>query len=130
MKQHFANAIRPHVQLEIERAEQAELRGGFEAAFKHLERAHVLGQTSTREHVRVHWKMLRWGLRQHGSRRLREVLGQVPRIAGAATKTKIGFVPSGNTGGADVSAFKSFPIPQDLQTLIDEASGSSQGAKY
>jgi hypothetical protein len=62
--------------------------------------------------------MLQWGIRH---RRPREVLGQVLRLLGAATKTAIGLVPEGNTGGANVSALKPMPIPQDLSAIIRQA---------
>jgi hypothetical protein len=62
--------------------------------------------------------MLLWGVRR---RRLREVAGQVLRIVGAATKTTFGLVPSGNTGGSNVSPFRRLPIPVELQSIIDEA---------
>jgi hypothetical protein len=62
--------------------------------------------------------MLLAGLRQ---RRARQVLGQLFRIAGAATKTPFGLVPPGNTGGANVSPFRRLPIAVDLQRLIDAA---------
>jgi hypothetical protein len=114
----FTKRIRPHVNVEVERAQRAEERGDFSAAFHHLERAHVLGQLSTREHVRVHWLMLVWGAKR---RKLREVLGQMLRIIGAATKTAFGLVPSGNTGGADISPFKPLPVPADLAEIIASA---------
>jgi hypothetical protein len=66
----------------------------------------------------VHLHMLQWGIRH---RRPREVLGQVLRLLGAATKTAIGLVPEGNTGGANVSALKPMPIPQDLSAIIRQA---------
>ncbi|MEQ9447362.1 MAG: DUF3703 domain-containing protein, partial [Rhodospirillaceae bacterium] len=79
---------------------------------------HILGQRSTAQHVRVHLLMVRWAVRNHN---MREVLGQFTRVIGAATKTWIGLVPTGNTGGADVSAFKPMAIPDDLAELIDAA---------
>ena len=87
----------------------------FAASFRHLERAHVLGQNSTVEHVRVHWRMLLWSLRRHD---LREAVGQIFRIVGATTMTGIGLVPDGNTGGSNVSPFLRMPVPPDLATLI------------
>lgn len=86
--------------------------------FAHLERAHILGQYSTRDHVRVHMAMLRWGIAQ---RDFREVAGQLIRIAAAATKTMFGWVPTGNTGGANVSPIKPMPIPADLAEIIASA---------
>ena len=109
----FARRIRPHVERELALAASA---SDARTAFAHLERAHVLGQASTREHVRVHWRMLRHGLAQRDAR---EILGQMLRIVGAATKTAIGFVPAGNTGGADVSPFRPMPIATDLQVILE-----------
>jgi hypothetical protein len=113
----FARRIRPFVQHELDAAAQHESLGEFDSAFACLERAHVLGQASTVEHVRVHWAMLRWALRQHAAN---EAVGQAWRIAGALLKTWL-WVPAGNTGGAGVSGFKPIPVSADLQRLIDFA---------
>lgn len=110
----FTARIRPAVERELEAARVASAPG----AFAHLERAHVLGQSSTRLHVRVHWRMLVWGLRQRSAK---EVFGQALRIAGAALLTPFGLVPAGNTGGANVSPLVPMPIPHDLQGEIDAA---------
>ena len=83
--------------------------------FHYLERAHILSQYSTRDHVRVHVAMLGWA-REQGD--LREAFGQVVRIVGAATKTAIGLIPVGNTGGANVSPIKPMPLPTDLAEII------------
>jgi len=77
--------------------------------------AHVLGQASTREHVRVHWQMLRWAARQ---RQPQELAAQVLRIIGAAVLTAAGLVPEGNTGGGNVSAFRRLPVPPGLAAII------------
>ncbi len=90
------------------------------ASFHRLERAHVLSQASTRDHVRVHWHMLMWGLRQ---RKPREVIGQILRIIGASTKTVLGLVPTGNTGGANVSPFKTLPVSEDLALILSRSAG-------
>ena len=74
----FARRIRPLVQHELDIAACHEARGDFRAAFVHLERAHVLGQASTVEHVRVHWAMLHWALRQRAAA---EAAGQAWRLA-------------------------------------------------
>ncbi len=87
----------------------------------HLERAHVLGQESTYWHVHVHYLMLLWAFRY---RSVREILGQVFRIVGAATKTAFGLVPQGNTGGANVSPFRKMPIAPELADVIDRAKAS------
>ena len=109
----FANNIRPHVDAELQAA-----RTDAANEFAHLERAHVLGQASTREHVRVHWHMLLWAWR---NRNPRELFGQLFRIVGAATKTFVGFVPTGNTGGANVSPLKPMPVDPELAELIRRA---------
>jgi hypothetical protein len=58
----FAQRIRRYVQAELDDATACEARGEPVSAFGYLERAHILGQRSSVEHVRVHWAMLspRW----------------------------------------------------------------------
>ena len=112
----FATHLSRSVQTELEAAALAESRGHFDTACRHLERAHVIGQRSTLAHVVVHRRMFGFAWRQG---RRREMLGQLGRIAGAALFTAVGLVPRGNTGGADVSAFRRMPIPPDLQAAID-----------
>jgi len=119
----FGRRIRPYVESEILAAYQAEAQGKPDVAFLHLERAHILGQTSTVEHVRVHWHMFLWSIRQ---RNVRECLGQLLRIVGAAIGTAIGLVPQGNTGGTNVNPFKRMPIPPELAALIEEARASGR----
>jgi len=113
----FADNIRPYVDLELRAAAQ-----DASQEFAHLERAHVLGQASTREHVRVHWHMLTWAWRHRDGR---ELAGQLLRIVGAATKTFIGLVPTGNTGGANVSAVQPMPLDPELAAIIARARGNS-----
>ncbi|MBX3603639.1 MAG: DUF3703 domain-containing protein [Piscinibacter sp.] len=113
----FARRIRPFVRRELAAAAHRERRGDFATSFSHLERAHVLGQASTIEHLRVHWAMFRWALRHH---RASEAFGQAWRLAAAVLKTWL-WVPPGNTGGAAVSGFRPMPIPADLQRLLDAA---------
>lgn len=114
----FHANIAPDVEAELRAAQAAEARGEAAQAFRHLEAAHVLGQASTRHHVRAHWAMLRWGLRQ---RDLREVWGQAIRLIGAATKTAFGLVPRGNTGGARISPWRSLPLDPEHARRIEAA---------
>lgn len=111
----FGARIRPQVDAELLAAKQAVANGDSAASFHHLERAHVLGQTSTVEHVRVHVRMLGWGMRY---RRPREILGQAQRIIGAAIATPMRLIPHGNTGGSNVHPFRSMPVPPDLAQVI------------
>jgi hypothetical protein len=92
-------------------------QGDRNKAFSMLEDAHVIGQQSTYFHCLVHYKMLQHGLRY---RDFKEVFGQVFRLVGAFTKTAIGLVPIGNTGGANMSPFKRLPVSKDNQAILDE----------
>jgi hypothetical protein len=113
----YANNIRPAVTRELELALSMESIDPV-GAFHHLERAHVLGQSSTGQHMRAHIAMLQWAVRQRAPG---EFVGQVLRLVGAATKTAIGVVPEGNTGGANVSPFRRLSIPDDLRNQIASA---------
>ena len=88
----------------------------YDLCFRHLERAHILGQRSYIPHVKSHLWMLRVGIQQ---RNLKEIVGQCVRILGSAGSL-IGVVPIGNTGGSNVSAIKPMPIPADLARYFDE----------
>lgn len=103
---------------EITLADERAAAGDLATAFSHLERAHVLGQASTRNHTRVHWRMFKLALRMNSAR---EIWGQIIRIVGAATKTPLGIYPRGNTGGANVWFFKPMPVPNDLQVILDSS---------
>ena len=99
---------------EVERADQALGRNDFEATFRHLERAHVLGQRMTGRHSYIHWRMLVAGLRRGDAR---EVVGQLPRIVASILFTRL-WVPRGNTGRARVSAFQPMSVSDDLRHLV------------
>ncbi len=99
---------------EVASADEALQRNDFEAAFRHLERAHVLAQRVTGRHTFIHWRMLVAGLRR-GDRR--EVVGQVPRLVASILFSRL-WVPRGNSGRSRVSAFKPMPVPRDLQHLV------------
>lgn len=114
----FVRRIRPSVQAELDAAQSANAAGDAERAFRHLERAHVLGQAATVLHVRVHWQMFCWA---KGRRDAGEAIGQIWRAAAAAVFTWAGWVPQGNTGGTNVSGLRRMPIAPDLQRLINSA---------
>ena len=114
----FGRRIRPYVHAELMAAKTRRRGGDSTASFKRLERAHVLGQVSTRQHALVHWRMLRWAVRQ---RQVSEIGAQAFRIVGAAVLTGVGLVPEGNTGGGNVSAFRRQPVARDLATIIAAA---------
>lgn len=106
------------IEAEINRADRLTVGGRYESAFHHLERAHILGQASTYQHTRVHWRMLKLAFKLGYAR---EVWGQIIRIAGASIKTPFGIYPTGNTGGSNVWFFKPMPIPDDLRRIMEES---------
>ncbi|GHB72570.1 hypothetical protein GCM10008107_22460 [Psychrosphaera saromensis] len=118
MNSTFTKNIKPFVDAELQLASIAYSQADKVNAFKHLENAHVIGQNSTYLHVKVHCLMFVWALKE---RKLKELLGQIMRIFGAATKTAIGLVPEGNTGGANVSPFKVMPISTEHAHYIKTA---------
>ena len=103
------------IEIELAAAADFALRGQFQDSFRKLERAHILSQSSTWQHVRVHYRMLRWAVQRKDSG---EMIGQLLRIVGAATKTAIGLVPPGNTGGSNVSPLRAMRVPEDLKVLL------------
>ncbi|MEM1262441.1 MAG: DUF3703 domain-containing protein [Pseudomonadota bacterium] len=117
-KLEFTAAIAPYVRASISAAKKARLCGDSAQEFAALERAHVLGQESSYWHVCVHARMLMWGLR---NRSAREVIGQTVRLIGAASKTVLGWVPTGNTGGSNVSPFQTMSIDPALAESIQSA---------
>lgn len=62
--------------------------------------------------------MLLWAMHNH---KPSEASGQAWRLITAALMTGFGWLPEGNTGGANVSGFRRMPIPPDLQQIIDAA---------
>ena len=116
----FTSAISKHVQEELSQAEARMAQGKPKEAFAHLEDAHVLGQRSTKWHVVAHLRMLQWAVR---NRDRREFLGQLFRIIGAATMTAIGLVPTGNTGGSNVSPFRPMPLKDRHKRILDGITG-------
>ena len=107
-------SLRSVVRAELEHAKHARRSGELDRAFAHLERAHVLGQQLTWLHVRAHLGMLRIGWMR---RDIREVAGQLSRIIAAAVFSRI-WVPSGNTGGANVPAMRRMPIADELRAIL------------
>ncbi|WP_105258289.1 DUF3703 domain-containing protein [Pseudoalteromonas sp. T1lg88] len=114
----FTQAIRSAVLRELVMARRARLSTQRTQEFKHLENAHVLGQESTYWHTYIHWRMLVWGWK---NKAYSEVVGQILRIVGAISKTAIGLLPTGNTGGANVSPFKPMPLSSECAQAIAQA---------
>ena len=107
-------AMRQAYDMELDAARAATTAGRVDVAFHHLERAHVLAQRWTFEHVETHWLMLRLGA---ATGAWHEVIGQVKRILAAAVFSRI-WVPIGNTGRAHVGATRPMPVPADLHDVL------------
>ena len=111
--------LKPSYLAELEAARRAEGAGDFQTAFTHLERAHILSQKYALAHAATHLRMLRLGWR---TRDVREVLGQLTRTIAALVFSRI-WVPVGNTGRANVSAFAPMPVPEDLAEILGKTHG-------
>lgn len=94
---------------------QAMSATNLELAWRHLERAHILGQPWFVQHTQVHWLMLKFGIRIKNKK---EILGQLPRLLVGGVKSFVGKIPTGNTGGANVPPLRSMEIPADLQEML------------
>jgi|TARA_R110002096_G_scaffold316080_2_gene510550 hypothetical protein len=111
--------LKPSYIAELEATRRAEGAGDFQTAFTHLERAHILSQKYALAHAATHLRMLRLGWR---TRDVREVLGQLTRTIAALVFSRI-WVPVGNTGRANVSAFAPMPVPEDLAEILGKTHG-------
>jgi len=101
---------------ELDKAIELYNKNEFDTSFTHLERAHILGQTYVIPHTQSHWWMLKLGWKKSD---VREVVGQITRIVASLLFSKI-WVPTGNTGGANVNPLKPMPVPEDLQRILNE----------
>ncbi|PTB33051.1 hypothetical protein DAT36_08370 [Photobacterium phosphoreum] len=115
MMSNFSQNIAPYVKKEMIKAYRAQKRDDPATEFRYLENAHVLGQESTYWHVKVHYLMLCWAIKQ---RDIKEINGQLIRIVGAALLTAIDDVPIGNTGGSNVHSLKVMPISAKHAEII------------
>ena len=118
-------ALREAIEAAFRAADERAAAGDAAGAFAALERAHVLGQRHTPTHLRAHYRMLRHGIARRDAR---EVAGQLLRLAGAALMTWA-WVPEGNAGGANVSAFRSMEIADELRRLIEPPEPDRRGPK-
>jgi hypothetical protein len=91
-------------------------RQELQISWRHLERAHILGQSYPIEHTIVHFQMLKFGL---GIKNWKEVIGQIPRLLAGGVKSFIGKIPIGNPGGANVHPLQPMEIPEDLKKILD-----------
>ena len=110
--------IRTRLQQNLIESSQARKSKDFDCCWALLEDAHVLSQPWARLHVRVHGSMFVAAMAQ---RDVREVRGQLSRIAVAGPGSLSGRYPTGNTGRARVPATQPMPIRSDLAKMLEQA---------
>ncbi len=108
-------ALKPYFEKEISEAANAYIKGHLQQSWRHLERAHILGQPYPFAHSYVHWKMLLFGIK---TKNTKEIIGQIPRLLVGGVKSFVGNIPVGNTGGANVPPLQPMEIPEDLISII------------
>lgn len=111
-------SLEPYFIYELNQYKSQYKRNKLDEAWNHLERAHILGQKYPMAHSLVHWKMLLFGIK---IKNLKEITGQIPRLIFGGVKSFVGKIPTGNPGGANVPALKTFPIEKELQDIFYKA---------
>ncbi|MCK0097817.1 DUF3703 domain-containing protein [Qipengyuania sp. S6317L1] len=109
--------IKTFLQDQYRDARSAENAGKIEDAWASLERAHIVAQGMFAPHLYSHWRMLALATKTAD---IREVFGQLMRLALAPLGNLTGRLPIGNTGRSDVSAFAHMDIPTDLQAILKD----------
>ncbi len=107
--------LKVHYADELQKYRKQLMNRSLIVAWRHLERAHILGQAWPIEHTYVHWEMFKFGIHIKSTR---EILGQLPRLLVGGVKSFVGVIPVGNTGGADVPPLMPMEIPDDLKQLM------------
>ena len=110
--------IRKTINRKLTGAREARMFKNFDRCWSLLEDAHVLSQPWARMHVRVHGSMFVAAVVQ---RDVREVRGQLSRIAVAGPGSLSGRYPTGNTGRARVPATQPMPIAGELAEVLQRA---------
>jgi hypothetical protein len=113
--------LKPFYQKELSEAAIAFSKEQFQQSWRHLERAHILGQPYPFAHSLVHWKMLLFGIK---TKNTKEIIGQIPRLLISGVKSFVGNIPLGNTGGANVPPLQPMEIPEDLLIIIQTHSSN------
>ena len=108
--------LKIHYLQELENYEREVSKADLRAAWRHLERAHIIGQAFFKQHTQVHWLMLRFGIK---IKNRKEILGQLPRLLVGGIKSFVGVIPIGNTGGANVPPLQAMEIREDLKKILN-----------
>lgn len=119
MRLHFVIplGLKEHFENELRLARSTFDQGQLQVSWRHLERAHILGQAWPVQHTKAHWRMMDFALKIKSKK---EILGQIPRLLVGGVKSFVGEIPVGNTGGADVPPLKSMDIPYDLLVILNK----------
>ena len=110
-------ALKPFYRQELLLAKLEFDKKHYQQSWRHLERAHILGQPYPAAHTAVHWKMLGFGIKIKSRK---EIIGQIPRLLVGGIKSFVGKIPVGNTGGANVPPLQAMEIPEDLVVIINK----------
>ncbi len=110
--------IRTRLRQNLIESRQARKLKDYDRCWALLEDAHVLSQPWALMHVRVHGSMFVTAIVQ---RDVREVRGQLSRIAVAGPGSLSGRYPTGNTGRARVRATQPMPITGELAEVLQRA---------
>lgn len=119
MKLHFKipEGLKKHLKDELLKSKETFNKGELQTSWRHLERAHILGQAYPIEHSQAHWQMLLFAFRIKNTK---EIIGQIPRLLVGGVKSFVGEIPIGNTGGANVPPLKPMEIPEDLKNILNK----------
>lgn len=112
---HMNKNLRYYYELELEESGIAIKNKKIELAWKHLERAHILGQFFWKAHAYSHYKMLVLSFK---SKNMREFFSQIPRLILAIPGSVLHIAPKGNVGTGRVGIFERMTVPEDLQKIL------------
>lgn len=117
MKLYFGipSSLREEVNMEIMVSKELIAKKEWQLAWSHLERAHILGQSSPFQHTRIHWKMLIFAFRVKNRK---EAIGQIPRLLVGGVKSFLGQIPVGNTGGSNVHPLQPMKVTDDMKLIL------------
>ena len=109
------DGLKVHYQQELEDYKREVSKANLPAAWRHLERAHIIGQAWFKQHTNSHWLMFKFGIKIKDRK---EILGQLPRLLVGGVKSFVGVIPVGNTGGANTPPLQAMEIPEDLKKIM------------
>lgn len=110
--------LKPYFDAELSSYDSECSTGNLTIAWRHLERAHILGQKYPYAHTLVHWEMLKFGIKIKSTK---EIIGQIPRLLFGGVKSFVGTIPIGNPGGSNFPPLKPFGIDDELQQIFIKA---------